>query len=604
MSMKYAFYFLVPLLLSLSFTPLVRAIALKCGFISYPRAERWHKKPTAIFGGVAIYLAVVISSFAFIPWSKGLAGLLIGGTFLFLVGLADDKFRLTPYFKLFTQLIAGAAAVFSGAVLGLPLNHMLLVPLTLLWIVGITNSFNLLDNIDGLAAGIAVISSLMLFFSSLIFSHNPLGVFALLLAGAALGFLVYNFNPAKIFMGDCGSMFLGYSLAVVSITGTPRHFSNLLITMLVPVLILSVPIFDTFFVMAGRLLQKKRVFEGGSDHTSHRLVTLGLSQKKTVILLYGLSIIFGLIAVFYSRLNLFIISMVTFLAVTIMLLFAFFLFDFTSGKPAFIKDPKGPSPENNLTVLNAIFFHKRRIVEVILDFMLICAAYYAAYFLRFEGNLLRSNLYLIQESLVWIILIKMSVFFIFGLYRGLWRYVSIPDLFTIFKAVTVGSVASVLFLTFFFRFADYSRAVFFIDWILLLFLVCGTRLMFRILGEFFSRARERGNNVLIFGAGDAGEMVIREIKRNKSLNYNPIGFIDDDPFKSGNKIQGIAVMGSRKDIRELAREHKVKEVLIAVPSMPAEDFTEITRICSESGISYRKIKGILDKEKNEVFSKN
>jgi len=602
--LKYVFSFLMPFFLSLCFTPMVRIVALKKKFVAYPRAERWHKKPTALFGGVAIYLAVLICAFILLPRNKGLAGLVTGGTFLFLVGLADDKFRLTPYFKLFTQIIAGAIAVFSGAVLGLPIDNALLIPLTLLWIVGITNSFNLLDNIDGLAAGIAAISSLMLFFSSLVFSHNPLGVFALILAGAALGFLAYNFHPAKIFMGDCGSMFLGYSLAVASITGTPRHFSNLLITMLVPLLILSVPIFDTLFVMVVRFLQGRKVFEGGSDHTSHRLVTLGLSQRKTVLLLYSLSIVFGSIAMLYSRLNFFIISMITFLAVTIMLFFAFFLFDFTSAKPSPEKRRNNVNLGNNKTIFNALLFHKRRIVEVILDFTFICAAYYLAYFLRFEGGLLKSNFELIKESLLWIILLKMAVFFICGLYRGLWRYVSISDLLTIFKAVTIGSIVSVLFLTFVFRFKEYSRAVFFIDWLVLLFLIASSRALFRVLGEFFSRARDGGNNVLIFGAGDTGEMVIREIKRNKSLKLNPIGFIDDDPFKSGNKIQGIEVMGSRKDMAELLREHEIKEVLIAVPSISVEDFSEIAHICSECGVSYRKIKGILDTERRDSFSRN
>ncbi|MFH0935363.1 MAG: hypothetical protein V1828_00655 [Candidatus Omnitrophota bacterium] len=602
--MRYIFYFSVPLALSLIFTPLIRSLALKYGLISYPRSDRWHKMPTAILGGAAIYLAVIIPAISFLSLDKSLIGLLLGGSFLFIVGLIDDKLHLAPYIKLFTQFIAGAIAVSFGVVLGVPVNNLLAVPLTLLWIAGITNAFNLLDNIDGLAAGIAVISSLMLFFSSLIFSNNPLGVFALILAGAALGFLFFNFNPAKIFMGDCGSMFLGYSLAVVSIAGTPRHLSNFLLTMLVPVLILSVPIFDTFFVMAVRILQGRKIFEGGSDHTSHRLVTLGLSQRKTVLLLYALSITFGLIAVLYSKFNLFIISVITFLAVTILLFFAFFLIELTSSNSTAKKQWRQRHKQDNRTILNSLFFHKRRIVEVTVDFMLICIAYFAAYFLRFEGALLQGNLDLIKESLVWIILIKMSVFFVFGLYRGVWKYISISDLLTIFKVVTISSFLSVLFLTFVFRFEQYSRAVFFIDWILLLLLICGTRILFRILGEFFSRARERGNNILIFGAGDTGEMVIREIKRNKSLNYNPIGFIDDDPFKAGNKIQGVPVMGSRKDIAGLVQEYKVKEVLIAVPSIAVTDFSEIVRLCNDCGVPYRKIKGILDTDRREGFSRN
>jgi UDP-GlcNAc:undecaprenyl-phosphate GlcNAc-1-phosphate transferase len=434
----------------------------------------------------------------------------------------------------------------------------------------------------------------------LFYSHNHLGVFGLILAGAALGFLPYNYHPAKIFMGDSGSMFLGFSLAAVSVSGTARHISNFFIAMLIPVLILSVPLFDTMFVMALRKMQGRKIFEGGRDHTSHHLVTLGLSQRKTVLLLYGISIAFGLIGIFYTKINIFVICATSFLALVVLLFFGFFLYEIS---PQSKFNPK-PRDLANKTTLISIFFYKRRVVEVLLDFGLICIAYYAAYFLRFEGKQFILNAYILKDSLVWIILIKMAVFFTCGLYRGVWRYISISDLFTIFRAVSLGTIASILFLTFIFRFQEYSRAVFFIDWLLLLLLVSGTRMLFRVLGELFSRAREKGNNVLIFGAGDTGEMVIREIKRNKQLNYNAVGFIDDNPAKAGSKIQGVEVLGGREIIGELARIHKIKEVIVAVPAISASDLSEIARICREYGIEYRKIKGILDKDETPEFRQN
>lgn len=593
--MQYLLFFLLSFALSLILTPLVRIFAIKNGLISYPRVDRWHKHPTAMLGGISIYLASVIPAFFLRVVNESVLGLFVGATFLFAVGLLDDKFHLAPYTKLFTQIIAGCIAIFSGIVIGLPVNILLAIPLTLLWIVGITNSFNLLDNIDGLAAGIAAIASLMLFVSSLLFSNNPLGIFALVFAGAALGFLPYNFNPAKIFMGDSGSMLLGYSLAVISITGTTQHISKLLITMIIPVLILSVPIFDTIFVMLIRKLQGRKMFEGGKDHTSHHLVTLGLSQKKTVLLLYAISIIFGTIGILYSRLNIFIVSIVALLGFVILIFFGFFLFEGTSysNRLKFQRQPVN----NNKVILNTIFLHKRRMIEILLDFVLICIAYYSAYFLRFEGSLLMGNIRLIKESLVWIILIKMSIFFIFGLYRGVWRYIGISDFFTIFKVVSLGSVASVLFLTFIFRFKDYSRAVFCIDWLILLLLIMGSRFMFRILGEFLSRIQnDGGKKVLIFGAGDMGEMVIREIKRNKALNYVPVGFIDDDPHKIGNKIHGVPVLGLQDKIKDLIKANGIKEVIIAISKIDMVDLSEIIQVCKDYGISYRKVKGILDIE--------
>ncbi len=601
MVMQYIIYFIVPFVLSLILTPVVRYFALRNGLVAFPRPDRWHREPTAILGGIGIYFAFIATVvFIFPGHFQNKIGFFCGATFLFLVGLADDKFHFKPYTKLFTQILAGCIAIYFGIILKLPFDNFILIPLTLLWIVGVTNSFNLLDNIDGLAAGIAGISSLMLFFSSQLFSNNPLGLFALALSGAAFGFLPYNFNPAKIFMGDSGSMFLGFSLAVISISGTPRHLSNLLTAIFVPVLILCVPIFDTLFVMILRTINGKKIYEGGKDHTSHHLVTLGLTPRKTVFLLYAISISFSLIAISYSRLNMFIISIIAFLAIVILLFLGIFLSDSASASS---KNKYDKNFHNfNNTLLNAVILHKRRAVEVLLDLGLICISYSSAYFLRFDGTSLAVNLSLTRESLVWIIIIKMSVFFAFGLYRGVWRYISISDLFTIFKVVSLASVASVLFLTFAFRFADYSRAVFFLDWILLLFLVCASRISFRALGEFFSRARVKGMNVLIYGAGDTGEMVIREIKRNKALNYNPVGFIDDDPVKSGNRIQGITVLGSREEMKFLVSANDVKELLVAVPSMDVASFSEIVKLCRECGISYRRVKGILDYDVDEKFA--
>ena len=609
--MQYIIYFIIPLGISLALTPMVRLFALKNVFVSYPRTDRWHKKPTALLGGVSIYLAFIITVLFFLKIeNKSAIGLLLGATFLFLIGLLDDKFHFTPYVKLFTQIVAGCLAIFFGISVDFPNYSILSIPVTLLWIIGVTNSFNLLDNIDGLAGGIAGISAFMLFTSSFgVINHAATGVmnqaatggiglagtgvYGLILAGAVFGFLPYNFNPAKIFMGDSGSMFLGYSLAIISIVETNRHIVNLATIMFIPVMILSVPIFDTIFVTILRLTRGKKIFKGGKDHTSHRLVSLGLSQRKTVLLFYFISIIFGSIALLSPRLNMFMVFTISVLGVIVLLLFAFFLSDSTLQKEKF--NNKDRSKLENKTILNSVFMHKRRIAEVILDFIMICVAYSVAYFLRFENQLLSSNLNLLKESLLWIILIKMSVFFISGLYRGVWKYISISDLFTMLKVVTLGSIISVLFLTFVFRFKEYSRAVFFIDWLILLFLVTGSRLSFRILGEFFGRLSEKGaDNILIFGAGDTGESVIREIKRNKSLNYNPIGFIDDDPAKSGSRIQGVYVLGSRGNIKNLVKKRGIKEIIVAVPSLGVEDFSELVKICKECGVSYKRVKGILD----------
>ncbi|MCX5694983.1 MAG: hypothetical protein NT014_07720 [Candidatus Omnitrophica bacterium] len=599
--MQYTLFLLIPFVLSLIFTPIVRKLAFKIGMIAMPRVDRWHKQPTALLGGISIYLACIFSALFLGIRTHAAVGLFLGATFLFIFGLIDDKVHFAPYVKLFAQIIAGCVAVLFGITIGLPLNLILLIPLTLLWIIGITNAFNLLDNIDGLAAGIAAISSLTLFLSSALIAHNPLGIFALIIFGATLGFLPYNFNPAKIFMGDSGSMFLGYSLAVISISAAPRHISNLLITMILPVFILSVPIFDTIFVMIGRKLLGRKVFEGGRDHTSHRLVTLGLSPRKTVLLLYAISTLFASVAILFSHLNLFVILSFAFLLIVVMFFLGAFLFEIdTTQKSTNLKRIQKKYSDQRV-VLNNVFLHKRRIVEVFLDFVFICIAYFCAYFLRFEGDLFHRNSHLLQQSLVWVILIKMTAFFICGLYRGVWKYIGISDFFTVFKAVSAGSLLSIMLITFLFRFKDYSRAVFFIDWLVLLFLVLGSRFLFRMIEEVFSQVHNSGKRVLIFGAGDLGEMVIREIKRNKSLNYNPIGFIDDDPRKLGHKIHGVPILASRNRIKSLVSSHEIAEILVAIPSLDQQSFIELTRFLDDCGVPFKIVKSILDEnKKNEI----
>lgn len=593
--MQYILLLISSLVLSLIFTPVVRKVAFLSAMVSYPRPDRWHKHPTALLGGISIYAAFIVTILIFGLADKKSLGLLIGATFLFLVGLADDKLHFRPYLKLFFQIIASGVAVLFGIIINLPFGPIVSILITMIWIIGITNSFNLLDNIDGLASGIAAITGFMLFLSSMLFTNNPFGLFGLIIFGACLGFLPYNFNPAKIFMGDSGSMFLGYTLAVVSVEGAVKNVSNLLLTIFIPLLILTVPIFDTIFVMIVRKLTGRKIFVGGQDHTSHHLVSLGLSPRKTVLVLYTISVIFGSIGLLYTKMSDFVISVIAFLLIVVLMVFGMFLFEGIYGKSLIPWQRKGLQREKSEgTVLNSMFLYKRRIVEVLMDFIFVFIAYSTAYYLRFDKSLLNSNLQLMNQSVVWVVLIKMSVFFTFGLYRGVWRYISISDFFTMFKVVTLGSVFSILFLTFVFRFENYSRAVFFVDWLLLLFLIMGSRFLFRIIGEFFSSVKGKGRRILIFGAGDLGDIVMREIKRNKSLNYSPVGFVDDDKFKHGTKIQGVEVLGSRKKIKELISVKKIEELVIAIPTLEKAVLNEICATCKENGIPVKRVRGVLE----------
>ncbi|MBI2881705.1 MAG: hypothetical protein HYY21_08935 [Candidatus Tectomicrobia bacterium] len=598
--MFYLSPFLTALLLSLAVTPVVMWGARRVGWVAHPRPDRWSRRETALLGGVAIFVSAMASFLYFVPIEndKSLIGLLVGGTFMFAVGLIDDIRKTPPYAKLLAQIVGACAAVYSGIYFEM-IPKAVSLPLTIVWIVGVTNAFNLIDNMDGLAAGVAVIASGILFGYSVLNEEVFIALVCLALAGGALGFLVYNFNPARIFMGDSGSMFIGYLISVLSIIGTANHVSNLVATLIVPTMVLGVPIFDTAFVALLRRLRGQAISQGGRDHTSHRLVTLGLSERRAVLLVYAFSIGFGLVTFFYARVDIALVVIMTVLTGILIAVIGRFLSEVKvdpetqtpiAGNGKARADHWSPAP----VLLNTLLVYKRQVLEVLMDFCLICIAYYLAYILRFEGIAPDWYIDLFFESLPVVIAIKLGSFFSFRLYRNVWRYVSVADLAAIVKAVSLGSLISILVFTYLSRFQGYSRAVFVIDWGLLLVLVAGTRLLFRGLREYFSRVRRSGRKVLIMGAGDAGEMLLREILNNPKLDYLPVGFLDDDPEKVGRQIGGVPILGPREVLVREVRQRRIVEVLVAIPSAGPELLEDILRRCEEAGVPLRGMAGILE----------
>src|SRR5205085_6011662 len=284
-------------------TVLARRAATRLGFVAAPRKDRWHQRPTALMGGVAIYAAFALGYVIFVPDMRASLPVLAGGTLLFATGLVDDRFAIKPHVKLALQLIAAVGVVYSG--LHLPWVNYEWVNnfLTIFWLVGITNALNLLDNMDGLAGGIAVISCAFLVVTFLLNGQSAEAVLPALLGGAALGFLVFNFSPATIFMGDCGSMFLGFMLSGTALLANTARFRSLTSVLLTPALILLIPIFDTCMVTITRKLAGRPISQGGRDHTSHRLVALGVSERRAVLLLYLFAALSGALALLVRALD-------------------------------------------------------------------------------------------------------------------------------------------------------------------------------------------------------------------------------------------------------------------------------------------------------------
>lgn len=302
--------FVMAFLISFFTTPLAKKIAFKVGAIAQPRKRDMHSKPMPRMGGIAIFagfiitLLFVIRYITILDW-KQIIGILVGAFIIFLLGFFDDIYDLNAKLKFLVQILAAGIVAFCGVrvhFISIPFvgDHpmflsALSIPITIIWIVGVTNAVNLIDGLDGLAAGVSSIASLSLMILS-IYSGYPVAVLlTATLAGSCLGFLPYNFSPASIFMGDTGSTFLGFILAVTSILGLLKGYT--LATIFIAVLILGLPIFDTAFAIIRRALSGKPIMSPDRGHLHHRLVDKGYSHKGAVITLYGISGAFGLSAI-------------------------------------------------------------------------------------------------------------------------------------------------------------------------------------------------------------------------------------------------------------------------------------------------------------------
>lgn len=598
--MNPVYYFISALTISYLLIPAVKRIAERYNYFSHPDTDRWHKTPTPLFGGVAIYLAFIGTTLFFNLYHKEaitpFLNLLICSTLIFLLGLIDDIKKLPPQIKLVGQIIISAIAVFLGLQIEIITNPLISIPLTIFWFIAITNAFNLIDNMDGLSSGIAFISSIILFVFSFISGNTMLMYLTASIAGATLGFLRYNFNPAQIFMGDSGSMFLGFSLASVALMGTWQEASNLAVTLIIPVTVLAVPIFDTTLVTVVRRLKGIPVSQGGKDHTSHRLVMLGLSERKAVLILYGISVFFGLLAVTGFYLNIYITLLIVIIAMVILFFFGMFLGQIEVYERVSEEEYRTSDIEHkkNVTLIDVFLLNKKRLAEIFIDLILIIVAYFSAHLIRFEGVITSDILNVIKYSLPIIIISKFSMFYFFGLYRGEWRYIGIYDLISILKAVSLGSIVSIVAMVYFTRFSGLSRAVFVIDWMITLLLIGGARVSLRLFREYFSGiAQRKGKRILIYGAGDGGYLLLRELKNNSRLNYNPVGFIDDDRAKVGKNIYGIPVLGTRSDIADIIKEKDIEEVIIAMPSVSDDKIDDVYKLCKEMNVVYNRMASII-----------
>ncbi len=290
------------LVLAISSTPVMRLVALRFGVVDQPAARKIHANPVPLLGGAAIYIAFILVLFLLGDrrYIHEVVGIFIGATLVSLMGVVDDRWGLSSYFKLGGQLVAACILIYSGVQINI-FGGWIDILVTIAWVVGITNAMNLLDNMDGLSGGIAMIAAVFFTLLAALSNQYMVGALAAALAGACAGFLVYNWNPAHIFMGDTGSLFLGFLLAAVGIK--LRFPSNSdTITWLIPVLVLALPVFDTTLVSISRLRRGKNpLTTPGKDHISHRLAFLTGSRREAVLLCYLIAGAVGVSSIFIIR---------------------------------------------------------------------------------------------------------------------------------------------------------------------------------------------------------------------------------------------------------------------------------------------------------------
>ncbi len=582
-----ALVFFGSLVLSIVLTKIVRAYARKHNFVAAPKSDRWHKKPTAMLGGSAVFLTTVLMYVLFVPYKQNSTVVLASSVFLYLVGLIDDILHIKPYQKLIGQFIGVAAVIASGLVLPWTDSDILNIAITAFWLVGITNAINLLDNMDGLAAGISAIAAFALAIGFGASGQTNEMLFALIFVGALVGFLVFNFNPASIFMGDCGSMFVGFFLSSsVLMTQVGGRSRSVVSVLAVPALILIVPIFDTTFVTVLRKIWGRKASEGGRDHTSHRLVALGLSERNAVLLLYALAILAGALSLLVNELETFqSLALITTFVLTLTIVGVYL-----SKVKVYEEQDEALALQNKAAfgfLLN--LSHKRRIFEVILDAVLISLAYYAAYILIFGSFEQSETWMLFIKSLPILIVLQLFSLLVVGAYRGIWRYTSVQDLVTFAKGVILGSVLSIVALLIFYRFQFFSRTVFVVNAMLLFAAIATSRMAFRFMRQILpSPMSKEGRKVLIYGAGDGGELILRELKNNPNWNYTPVGFVDDDPLKKDKVIHGLRVFGGNGSLAQICRENSVEEILISFREFDERKLKQIREICEKRDISLKR----------------
>jgi UDP-GlcNAc:undecaprenyl-phosphate/decaprenyl-phosphate GlcNAc-1-phosphate transferase len=571
----------------------VRRFAPASGAVVPPRPDRWHTVPTPTMGGIAIVAATFVGFTTVIAQRELIGGAAdwvpvpLAAIAMFVVGVLDDRLQLSPLAKLVSSLAIGAFLVFALA--GAEPDGALPSPFTLVatvWFAGICHAVNLLDNMDGLAAGVGLIAAL--FFAALMPGYLGPALVVLLtaLAGALLGFLYWNRSRARLFMGDCGSLFIGALLAgasLVPIYNAPLAFIN---PAVIVVLILVVPLFDTGFVLVLRRLAGLKATRGGTDHVSHRLVSLGFSERSAVRILYLLGLAGGGTAWLLLR-GRGVEPMLPLMALfgVLIVLIGIYL----ARVPAYNAEDFIALQKSSFAPFLKDLAFRWHAAEVMLDFVLIAICYYLAFRIRFEGEDLDTFLPYFTASLPAVLGCKLAALYGSGLYQRSWGTFGLRDLTAVVRGVGLGSLLSVLTAAYLYRLEGFSRVVFVLDALLLTIAIVGTRASFRAMNLVAAVRSKRSRRVLVYGAGQFGQTLVREMRANALWNMNPVAFIDDDPMKARRWIMGVPVRGTIDDLEGAMQRYAIDEVILSSPAINGSVEHRIRELCGQLDRPVRRL---------------
>jgi UDP-GlcNAc:undecaprenyl-phosphate GlcNAc-1-phosphate transferase len=502
---------------------------------------------------------------------------------ILLLGLVDDRVKLTPTAKLVGSLAAAAGLVFFLDPAGAGLPAAPLVLLSIAWFAGIVHSFNLLDNMDGLAAGIGAVTAGG---CAAVLAATGAAAPALLLialAGALVGFLPWNTSPARMFMGDCGSLFIGALIAGTSLIPWFEREVSGAFNLLALLIVFVVPVGEVMFVSSLRWMAGRNPTRGGVDHPSHRLVAIGLSERRTVLVLYVVALVPAATAGWIA------VSGVTALPAAIVLIVVFSLGAiYLARVPTYQgEDFAGLNRVPYWAVLRAAFLRSHA-VQVLLDVVLITVCYYAAYRLRFEGEALDNFLPSFTASLPIVLLCKPIAHYVSGLYGRSWSSFGVGDLPAVSRAVLLGTMTSVIAATYVYRFERFSRGVFLIDAVLLVLAILGSRLSFRMMAHAAVMQSARARRVLIYGAGERGRLLAREMLANTNWRMKPVGFIDTGDTTEGSLL-GVRIVGKTEDLKDTLERLRVDEVVFSGDPLEPALRQQALRACGDRAVVVRDL---------------